>query len=210
MDADTPPSLKHRAAARKLVGTRLFAISYTPLWAIFAIRSATVPSRAVFWALTIWGLIDAFRIVSGGLNRSFRTIPFEDVSDKSGEVSGYLATYLLPFIGGPPIDTAGWLAYAVYFAVAWAVFVPSNLGLVNPTLYILGWQVVEARRNGRREIIICQDPPKPSSEITVANLMGEVGWVQTPTRAPWTWIARRRRSTASSNKGNPATTVRTA
>ena len=107
-----------------------------------------------------------------------------------------------------PIDTAGWLAYAVYFGVAWAVFVPSNLGLVNPTLYVLGWQVVEARRNGRREIIICQDLPKPSSDIAVANLMGEVGWVQTPTRAPWTWIARRRRPRAS-NKGNPVATVRT-
>jgi hypothetical protein len=184
MDADRPIWFRRRAVARKLVGTRLFAISYTPLWAIFAIRSATLPTRAVFWVLTLWGLIDAFRIISGDL-----------------------ATYLLPFVGGPPIDTTGWLACAVYFAVAWAVFVPSNLGLVNPTLYVLGWQVVEARRNGRREIIICQDQPKPSSEIEVANLMGEVGWVQAPTSAPWTWIARRRRSTAS-DKGNLATTVR--
>ena len=208
MDAEKPVGFRRRAVARKLVGTRLFAISYTPLWAIFAIRSSTIQTRAVFWLLTLWGLIDAFRIISGGLNRNSRAIPFEDISDKGGEVSGYLATYLLPFISGPPIDTAGWLAYAVYFGVAWAVFVPSNLGLVNPTLYVLGWQVVEARRNGRREIIICQDLPKPSSDIAVANLMGEVGWVQTPTRAPWTWIARRRRPRAS-NKGNPVATVRT-
>ena len=79
-------------------------------------------------------------------------------------MSGYLATYLLPFLGGPPLDLRGWLAYGVYFLVAWAVFVPSELGLVNPTLYILGWRLVEGTRRGRSELIICQDPPSREQE----------------------------------------------
>jgi len=183
---------KSHTFARKIVGTRLFLISYTPLWAIFAIRSSTTPGRLVFWALTGWGLLDAFRLIEAGLRRSSRNVRFDDVSDKGGEVSGYLATYLLPFIGGPPSDLTSWLAYAVYFLVAWAVFVPSTLGLVNPTLYILGWRVVEGTRNGRREIIICQDPP-PSGTLggPVARLTGGVGWVRRPSRQPWIWIARR-------------------
>lgn len=183
---------RSHTSARKVVGTRLFLISYAPLWAIFAIRSATTPGRLVFWALTGWGLLDAARLIEAGLRRSSRHVRFDDVLDKGGEVSGYLATYLLPFIGGPPSDLTGWLAYALYFLVAWAVFVPSTLGLINPTLYILGWRVVEVTRNNRREIMICQDPPAlgPTGE-PVARLTGGIGWVRRPSRQPWIWIARR-------------------
>jgi len=190
------PETGNRTAARKVVGSRLFLISYTPLWAIFAIRSDTELGRVVFWALTGWGLLDALRLIEAGLRRSSRRVRFDDVLDKSGEVSGYLATYLLPFISGPPSNLTAWLAYAVYFIVAWAIFVRSSLGLVNPTLYLLGWQVVEATRHGRREIIVCQDPPQAGSTgEPVASLMGGVGWVRRPTRQPWIWMARRRNDT---------------
>jgi hypothetical protein len=181
-----------RRPATRLLGTRLFTISYVPLWAIFAVRSSALTGRAVFTLLAVWGLVDAFRIISAGLRRSSRTIAFDDISDKSADVSGYLATYLLPFIAGPPSDFSGWVAYAIYFLVAWTVFVPSRLGLVNPTLYVLGWQVVEATRNGRREIIISQDPPRSGAgTIMVAQFSGGLGWVQRPTRWPWTWASRR-------------------
>jgi hypothetical protein len=180
-----------QSIARKIVGTRLFLISYSPLWAMFAIRSPQAAIRTGFWALAAWGIADAFRLIVGSLRRSARRIHFDDVSDKSGEVSGYLATYLLPFIAGPPSDLEGWLAYAVYFSVAWAVFVPSNLGLVNPVLYVLGWRVFEGSRNGHREILICQNVPMAGTDEPVARLMGGVGWVQRPTRKPWTLIAQR-------------------
>jgi hypothetical protein len=180
--------------ARTIVGTRLFLISYAPLWAIFAIRSTTASGQIVFWALTAWGLLDALRLIEAGLRRSARHRQFDLVSDKSGDVAGYLATYLLPFIGGPPTGIRGWLAYTVYFVVAWAVFVPSSLGLVNPTLYLLGWRLVEATRGGTRTLIICQDPPETGPPgALVARLMGGVGWVERPTRQPWLRLAQRRR-----------------
>lgn len=181
-----------RALARRVVGTRLFLVSYAPLWFIFAVRSTNLPGRAVFLLLTAWGLVDAVLLITAGLRRSTRRVVFEEISDKSGEVSGYLATYLLPFIGGPPSDLSSAVAYVAYFTVAWAVFVPSTLCLVNPTFYLLGWRVVEGTRRGQREIIICQDPPPAtSSGEPVAQLMGGVGWVRLPTRPPWTWIAGR-------------------
>jgi hypothetical protein len=181
-----------RLIAQKIMRTRLFFISYTPLWAIFAIRSHATVGQIVFWVLTAWGFLDAFRLIEAGLHRSTRHIHFDNVSDRSGHVSGYLATYLLPFISGPPMDLRAWLAYGVYFLVAWAVFVPSDLGLVNPTLYILGWRLVEGTRQGRRELIICQDLPDGESEgEPVARLMGGAGWIRRPTRRPWTWVSRR-------------------
>jgi hypothetical protein len=181
-----------RLIAQKIMRTRLFFISYSPLWAIFAIRSHAADGQAVFWLLTAWGLFDAFRLIEAGLRRSTRHVRFDNISDRSGYVSGYLATYLLPFLGGPPLDLRGWLAYGLYFVVAWAIFVPSDLGLVNPTLYILGWRLVEGTRQGRSELIICQDPPGRESEgEPVAKLMGGAGWIRRPTRRPWTWVSRR-------------------
>jgi hypothetical protein len=177
--------------AREIIGTRLFMISYVPLWMIFAIRSDRPVVEAVFWALAALGLVDAIRIIEAGLRRSVRHVIFEEVSDKSGDAAGYLATYLLPFIGGPPTDLRSALAYALYFLVAWTVFVPSSLGLVNPTLYLLGWRVVEATRHGHPALVVCQDPPAAGPPGTpVANLMGAIGWVQRPTRRPWIWLAR--------------------
>jgi hypothetical protein len=188
----TAPSSR-RTAARKFIGTRLFLISYAPLWAIFAIRAETRAPRAVFGVLALFGFIDAFRLIEAGLRRSSRTVEFDNVSDKGGEVSGYLATYLLPFIAGPPSTVTAWIAYGVYFIVAWAVFVPSTLGLVNPTLYILGWQVVEATRHGQKEIIVCQDIPQPGGQgEPVARLAGGVGWVRRPTRQPWIRLSNKR------------------
>ena len=183
---------RERLIAQKIMRTRLFFISYTPLWAIFAIRSNITTGQLVFWLLTGWGLVDAFRLIEAGLHRSIRHVKFDDISDRSGQVSGYVATYLLPFVGGPPVGLRAWLAYAVYFLVAWAVFVPSDLGLVNPTLYILGWRLVEGKRQGQPTLIICQDPPRADSKgEPVATLMGGVGWVRRPTRPPWTWVSRR-------------------
>jgi hypothetical protein len=183
---------RQRLIAQKIMRTRLFFISYTPLWAIFAIRSQATVSQVAFWVLTGWGLLDAFRLIEAGLRRSTRHVRFDDISDRSGSVSGYLATYLLPFLGGPPLDLRGWFAYAVYFLAAWAVFVPSDLSLVNPTLYILGWRLVEGTRQGRSELVICQDLParEPEGE-PVARLMGGAGWIRQPTRRPWTWVSRR-------------------
>lgn len=185
--------------ARSLVGTRLFLISYAPLWGIFAIRSSAWPTRPVFLALAVLGVLDAVRLVTAGLYRSSRTVVFESVSDKSGDASGYLATYLLPFIAGPPSDLSGYLAYGVYFTVAWAVFVPSSLGLVNPTLYVLGWRAFEVVRTGRREIMIAQDVPAAGAPGEMAaHMMGQVGWVGSPTRPPWTLMRRAARHRAPS------------
>ncbi|MHB8449084.1 MAG: hypothetical protein ACYDAQ_01215 [Mycobacteriales bacterium] len=177
---------------RTVLGTRLFLVSYVPLWIIFAVRSDRTLVTVVFGVLAGLGFLDAFRIIEAGLRRSVRHVTFTEISDKSGDAAGYLATYLLPFIGGPPTDVREAVAYAVYFVVAWTVFVPSSLGLINPTLYLLGWRIVEATRNGGTVLIVCQDRPAPGPPgAPVAQLASQIGWIQRPTRKPWTWVARR-------------------
>jgi hypothetical protein len=188
------PNAGQRRRGRKLLGTRLFVISYVPLWLIFAVRAEETIVIATFAFVAGVGLVDALLIVSAGLQRSMRRVAFDEVSDKSGDAAGYLATYLLPFIGGPPTDVKGAVAYIIYFGVAWTVFVPSNLGLINPTLYLFGWRVFEATRHGQRILVISQDPPTAGDDgLPSAALAGQIGWVQRPSRAPWTWISQRNR-----------------
>lgn len=188
------PSGRTDRLGRRVLGTRLFLVSYTPLWIIFAIRSEDPWVLGIFASAAALGVIDAVRLISAGLQRSVRHITFDSVADKGGDAAGYLASYLLPFIGGPPGDGREAATYAVYFLVAWCVFVPSDLVLVNPTMYVLGWRIVEAERDGERFLVLCQDPPVIGAPgAPVANLPGSVGWVQRPSRAPWTWVARRAR-----------------
>ena len=69
------------------------------------------------------------------------TVMYSDSDEQGSAVSGYLATYLLPFVAlptGAPGPIAG---YAVFFILVALLHLRSNLGLINPSLYILGWRV---------------------------------------------------------------------
>lgn len=134
---------------------RLFLVSYFPLWAMVALRSlpphhvwhwsARWLAVLVFAALAAWSFIDGCRLISGAGHTTERTLYFSEVSNQGGNAAGYLATYLLPFLGIVPADIGDWLAYGVYLLVALAVFVRSDLALVNPTLYLMRRRVVSAR-----------------------------------------------------------------
>lgn len=176
------PNGPRQRTARRVVGTRLFLVSFTPLWFTFLILSDHPLQRLFFLALSVYGVTDAFRIVSAGRRRSSRYLEFSAVSDQTGEAAGYLATYLLPFIAGPPDSGAQVAAFVLYLVVAWAIFVPTDLVLVNPTLYLLGWRVVRGEHTDgtgsiEEVLLVCHDPPRVGLEYRVGRLMGGIGYV---------------------------------
>lgn len=140
---------------------RLFVASYAPLAAILAVqRSSTVwpPSaRPAFWTFTavaLVGLIDAYRLPRGALRKGHIRVTLSQLTDESGQVAAYVATYLLPFIG---FDITGWregVALSIYFAVLFVVFVRSDLALVNPALYLTGWRVVSALHDEHHVLVL--------------------------------------------------------
>jgi len=157
-----------------LIRLRLFFVSYVPLWAMLALRA--VPSggwdwngRAIavvlFVAMTVLGLIDAFRLIHGSGETNPRSLYFAQINDQGGNAAGYLATYLLPFIGLVPADWGDWAAYSVYFLVAAIVFIRTDLTFVNPTLYILRYRVISA--NGYLEVEDCPDKPITGSPFII-------------------------------------------
>jgi hypothetical protein len=132
-------------SARRDLGTRirLFASSYAPLFALLALRFEDDWLRVTFGALaaiffldTIWIAVLVPRRVGASPHK------IDTIADQGGQVAGYLATYLLPFLAVPTPSATDLVAYALFLAVAGVIAVRSDLTQINPTLYLLGYRLV--------------------------------------------------------------------
>jgi len=153
---------------------RLFVVSYAPLALMFAARFLAAHRSALaiaFCAVGVWGLIDGWRLVRGASRRSKHFTTLEEFSDQGGAVSGYLATYLLPFLGNLPQHYGDWIAYGLYFATALVIYVKSDLALVNPTLYALGYRVGRGRVDGRSTLVVSSGELCGGDSVQVSALM---------------------------------------
>jgi hypothetical protein len=120
---------------------RFFLCSYALLFVILAIRFTQPPLSYTCLALALIGVFAGF-----GTIRRHRTVQPEPihvrkVEDRGGEVAGYLAAYLLPFV---TVTEPGWrdlVAYGLFMFVSAVVYVRSSLVQLNPTLYLAGWRV---------------------------------------------------------------------
>src|SRR5689334_16412755 len=108
---------RSRGVTEDLIRVRLFFVSYVPLWIMVAARAAPSGSwqwdgraaaAVVFGALAACGFIDAIRLIRGSGRTSSQSYIFGEVNDQGGSAAGYLATYLLPFIGLLPQDWGDW------------------------------------------------------------------------------------------------------
>ncbi len=158
--------------AEVLIRGRLLLSSYAPLCAILAARTSD-ETRDVFAALAILGVLDAARLtwLSGKLAPSPRRLT--EVHDAGSEVAGYLATYLLPFLVAPHPTHGELIGYLLYALVVVAVTIRSNLGIVNPTIYLLGWRIaLVTLSDGRERYLICRHIPDSTEPVRVANFFG--------------------------------------
>jgi hypothetical protein len=161
----------------QVLGVRLFLSAYAPLFAIFALRQHESLQWVVWGAFAAVGVEETWRILH---NRSqvggLPPVDVQEVRDRGGEVAGYLAAYLLPLIGGS-ID--GWTAaaYGVFFLVLFAIFVQSDLKLLNPMLYCARWRVFGGRIEGveGETILVARSRPRVGDRVSVVNLEG--GWL---------------------------------
>jgi hypothetical protein len=159
-----------QAAAR----ARLYLSSYAALFGILAVRFNGLTLRLACAALFAIGIIDTLRITAKtktGLVSYEITV--ESSEDTGGEVSGYLASYLLPFVAVP---TPGWrdlLGYGLFLLVGLIIYVRSNLVRVNPTLYLLGYRVLHVRYgNAKQQFLITRVAPGDGQTVTVSDVAG--------------------------------------
>ncbi len=142
---NTGPRYSGRSELTQIVGrARLFLSSYAPLFGILAISFDGLALRLVCLGLFATGMADTWHITRlAKTETQDYEITVQSSEDTGAEVSGYLASYLLPFV---TVASPGWrelLAYSLFLLVAFVIYVRSNLVRVNPTLYLFGYRVLK-------------------------------------------------------------------
>jgi hypothetical protein len=154
---------------------RLFVVSYAALWLIFASRFGAAKRWEIavaFGAVGVWGLVDCWRLLRGARKRSKSVLTVSELVSQGGSVSSYLATYLLPFLGNLPQGAGDWIAYLLYFAVALIVYVKSDLALINPTVYVFGWQIFHGKLGSKSGLIVSNAELANNDEVLVSEFAG--------------------------------------
>jgi hypothetical protein len=151
----------------------LFLSSYAPLFAILAIRFQGAVLRGACVGLAVVGL-GYLAVVLWVIPRvaQQRVYPVEEVNDASGEVAGYLATYLVPFVTVGSPSAADVIGYCILALVVLAIFIRSDLAQINPALYLLGRRVASITVGGRNYYLVCRRLPRPPRQIDAVRVAG--------------------------------------
>lgn len=126
-----------------LIKPGMFVSSYAPLFAMLAIRFDDPLLRWVCVGLGCAGVLIVLGCVLG-VPLLIGTNPFrvDRVIPAGSEATGYLASYLLPFLTVSKPEPADLAAYGIFFLVAGIVYTRTAVIQVNPMLLILGWRIV--------------------------------------------------------------------
>lgn len=173
--SDTGPKYSARAELTQVAArARLFLSSYATLFGILAIRFDGQALRLACLGLFLVGVLDTWRITlkaKSGLEPHDITVQSSD--DTGGEVSGYLASYLLPFVTVPSPGWRDLLAYTLFLLVGLVIYVRSDLVRVNPTLYLFGYRVLKVHYNeGKQQYLVTRIAPEAGQIVSVVDVAG--------------------------------------
>lgn len=169
--ADGPPA--DLSESLPLVGRLLMcASSYGPMLVILGIRFDGLGLRLFCFVLAGIGLLYlAVALIVIPRTSQPRTYQVSALDDAGGEVAGYLASYLLPFVTVSSPSGRDLVGYAIYGVVIAAIFVRSNLSRINPTLYVLGYRVASVTIEGTgRRYLICRRLPRTPQAVDAVDV----------------------------------------
>jgi hypothetical protein len=180
-----PPPEKHSRAAPTgfrpqvkrigalVVRARLLLSSYVALDLILVARVHPLWPRAACGALALLGLVDAGHLLC--LSKGTRAVPRKvaRASEAGGEVTGYLATYLLPLLAAPSPSAGDLVAYGIYAALVVIVSLRSDLVQINPTLYLFGLKVSDVTfQDGGTAYVVSKGRIPENQALKVTKLAG--------------------------------------
>src|SRR5689334_19214701 len=121
-----------------------FLSSYAPLWVMLGLRFDRALLRLGLIGFGIaCGALVAFLLRRRDNERSSNAM-LTITGDAGGEVSGYLAAYLLPFLAVDAPRIREVVTYAIFISVVGLVYVRSGLLHINPTVYLMNRRVLRA------------------------------------------------------------------
>lgn len=168
-----PPGDQADDRSTLVVRALLFLSSYAPLFVILAIRFQGAALRGVCAGLAAVGLA-YLAVIVWVVPRAAqqRTYQVDAVRDASGQVAGYLATYVVPFVTVASPTAADLAGYCIFGVVVLLIFIRSDLAQINPALYLLGRRVASITSGPRSYYVVCRRLPRPPTCIEAVRVAG--------------------------------------
>ena len=121
----------------------LYLSSYSPLPGLLAIRLYGLHDCGALWLailfvlmmLPLLHILSDVRFVTG---RDFR---IARVNGAAGEVTGYIASYILPLIVIGGLIWSDYLAFGLFVIIVGIVMTRGELLHINPWVYLFGWRL---------------------------------------------------------------------
>jgi hypothetical protein len=159
----------------------LFLSSYSPLMIIICVLQYDQWS---WWVIALFGgLLGIGSIIFMWLylwwmrKRSYvyhkKVMNF---SKRDGEVMGYIATYLVPFVTFPLEKPKQIIALLLFAVVLMIVYISSNMIYINPVLNIFGFHLyeIEIEHSQSSHYYIAHKPLERNHEISFVRLSDDI------------------------------------
>lgn len=160
--------------AATVLKLRLFLGSYAVLFGILAIRFQNPWLMGSCGLLALLGLVDNWRIANLVGHKEPESLKVEDVRDLGGEVAGYLATYLLPFVTVTEPSGRDLVGYGLFLLVTAVIYVRSEMVQINPAMYLIGRRVVSIwTSDGSHCYLITRNPLRSGDMVDAVPLRGD-------------------------------------
>jgi hypothetical protein len=166
-----------------MVRLGLFLSSYSALFFILALRFDRAPLAIGSGALAALGIAAAFWILGAERAKGSAAYEIAKTEDQGAEVTGYIATYLLPFVTLAQPTDRDVVSYLLFLCISALVYTGSDMLQVNPILYLMRRRVVKVTTpKGWVAYLITSSAPMPGETIQATTLASRV-LVQTKQRS---------------------------
>lgn len=151
----------------------LFLSSYSPLPMLLAIRLYGIHDAGAKWLLVLFfammfplaHVLFDIRAVTG---RDFR---ITKVNGAAGEVTGYIASYILPLIVLGNLIWTDYIAYGLFIIIVGIVMTRGELLHINPWVYLFGWRLYNVSiGSDDRFYLLSKSEPRNESVVHAKKL----------------------------------------
>lgn len=147
--------------------------AYSPAALIVGCRAAPDIGGYIALGIGVIGILAWAGLIRLWLPRAQprRVLP-DKVDAIDGEVTAYIASYLLPIVAAGSPTLGDWFAYGICGILILIVGFVSDLGSVNPVVYFFGLRVARAEIDGQSIFLLVDRVPPPGQTVSVARAAG--------------------------------------